>query len=43
MATLQLRQIRVPEGQTIEIQDVSWPEFEEILQNLGEKRNTHNF
>lgn len=40
MATLQLRQIRVPEGQTIEIQDVSWSEFEAILQELGEKRNT---
>lgn len=40
MATLQLRQIRVPEGQTVEIQDVSWSEFEIILQELGENRNT---
>lgn len=40
MATLQLRQIRVPEGQTIEIQNVSWSEFEDILQDLGEERNT---
>jgi Uma2 family endonuclease len=40
MATLQIRQIRVPEGQTLEIQDVSWSELEEILQDLGEKRNT---
>jgi len=40
MATLQLRQIRVPEGQTVEIQDVSWSEFETILQELGEDRNT---
>lgn len=40
MATLQLRQIRVPEGQTIEIEDVSWADFEVILQELGEKRNT---
>ncbi|MBE9064500.1 Uma2 family endonuclease [cf. Phormidesmis sp. LEGE 11477] len=40
MATLQLRQIRVPEGQTVEIQDVSWSEFETILQELGENRNT---
>ncbi|MEO0808837.1 MAG: Uma2 family endonuclease [Cyanobacteria bacterium J06643_4] len=40
MATLQLRQIRVPEGQTLEIQDVSWSEFDSILQELGENRNT---
>lgn len=40
MVTLQIRQIRVPEGQTIEIQDVSWSEFEDILQDLDEKRNT---
>ncbi|EDX87143.1 conserved hypothetical protein [Synechococcus sp. PCC 7335] len=40
MATLQLRQIRVPEGQTVEIQDVSWSEFKTILQELGENRNT---
>lgn len=40
MATLQVRQIRVPEGQTLEIQDVSWAELENILQDLGEKRNT---
>lgn len=40
MAMLQLRQLRVPEGQTIEIQDVSWSEFEDILQDLGERRNT---
>lgn len=40
MATLQLRQIRVPEGQTVEIQEVSWSEFETILQELGEDRNT---
>ena len=40
MATLQLRQLRVPEGQTIEIQDVSWSEFELILEDLGDSRNT---
>ncbi|MGC1306833.1 MAG: Uma2 family endonuclease [Phormidesmis sp.] len=40
MATLQLRQLRVPEGQTLEIEDVSWSELEEILQDLGESRNT---
>ncbi|MGB3787182.1 MAG: hypothetical protein WA949_04165 [Phormidesmis sp.] len=36
MTTLHLRQIRVPEGKTVEIQDVSWSEFETILQELGE-------
>ena len=40
MATLQVRQIRVPEGQTLEINDVNWSELEAILQDLGEKRNT---
>lgn len=40
MATLQLRQIKVSEGQTLEIQDVSWSEFETILRELGEKRST---
>ena len=40
MVTLQLRQLKVPEGQTIEIEDVSWSEFEIILKDLGEKRNT---
>lgn len=40
MAALQVKQLRVPEGQTIEIQDVSWAELEDILQDLGEKRNT---
>jgi len=40
MATLQLRQIKVPEGQTLEIQDVSWSDFETILHELGEKRST---
>ncbi|MGD1898365.1 MAG: Uma2 family endonuclease [Phormidesmis sp.] len=40
MTTLQLQQIRVPEGQTVEIQDVSWSELEDILRDLGETRNT---
>ncbi|MGI8935855.1 Uma2 family endonuclease [Leptolyngbya sp. BC1307] len=40
MVALQVKQLRVPEGQTIEIQDVSWSELEEILQDLGENRNT---
>lgn len=40
MVTLQVRQLRVPAGQTLEIEDVSWSEFELILEELGEKRNT---
>jgi Uma2 family endonuclease len=40
MAMFQITQIRVPEGQTLEIQDVSWSELEDILQDLGEQRNT---
>lgn len=40
MVTLQLRQIRVPPGQRIELKDVSWEEFEAILSELGESRNT---
>ena len=40
MVTLQLQQIRVPEGQTVELQGVDWPEFERILQELGDRRNT---
>lgn len=38
MVTLQLRQINVPPGQHLLIQDVNWLEFEAILQELGEKR-----
>ena len=40
MVTVQLHQIRVPEGQTVELQDVSWSKFEQILQGLGNQRNT---
>jgi Uma2 family endonuclease len=40
MVTLQLRQIRVPPGQRIELEGVSWREFEAILAELGESRNT---
>lgn len=38
MVTLQLRQIRVPPGQTIILEDVSWQVFEAILNELGEHR-----
>ena len=40
MVTLQLRQIRIPPGQRVEFQDVSWREFEKILEELGEHRGT---
>ncbi|MGB3292122.1 MAG: Uma2 family endonuclease [Phormidesmis sp.] len=40
MAMLQVKQIRVPVGQTVELQDVEWQDFEAILQELGEHRNT---
>jgi Uma2 family endonuclease len=38
--TLQLRQLDVPPGQRLLIHDVDWPEFEQILDELGEKRAT---
>ncbi len=38
MVTLQLRQINIPPGQHLLIEDVNWPEFEAILHELGEKR-----
>ena len=38
MVTLQLRQLDVPTGQRLLLHDVSWPEFEAILQELGEHR-----
>ncbi|MGB7443033.1 MAG: Uma2 family endonuclease [Coleofasciculaceae cyanobacterium] len=38
MVTLQLRQLLVPPGQRIILTDVNWSNFEEILQELGEKR-----
>lgn len=37
MVTLQLRQLTVPPGQRLLIQDVNWSEFEAILDELGEK------
>jgi Uma2 family endonuclease len=35
---LELRQLTVPPGQRVLLRDVSWPEFEEILNDLGEHR-----
>jgi Uma2 family endonuclease len=41
MVTLQLRQLTVPPGHRVFFKDVSWPEFEAILEELGEHRATH--
>jgi Uma2 family endonuclease len=38
MVTLQLRQLDVPPGQRLLLHDVSWAEFEAILDELGEQR-----
>jgi Uma2 family endonuclease len=35
---LELKRIRVPPGQRVLLQDVSWQEFEVILEDLGEHR-----
>lgn len=40
MVMLQLRQITVPPGQRIELANIDWEEFEAILHELGEHRNT---
>jgi Uma2 family endonuclease len=38
MVTLQLRQISVPPGHRVIFNDVSWQEFEAILEELGDRR-----
>jgi Uma2 family endonuclease len=38
MVTLQLRQIKVPPGHRVIFNDVSWQEFEAILEELGDRR-----
>ena len=40
MVTLQLRQLDVPPGQRLLLHDVSWDEFEAILEELGEHRGS---
>lgn len=40
MVTLQLKQIRVPPGQRVLLEDISWQEFEAILNELGEHRGS---
>ena len=38
MVTLQLRQLHVPPGQRLLIEDVTWADFEAIVEELGEHR-----
>ena len=40
MVTLHVRQLKMLEGQMLEIENVSWSEFELILEDLDENRNT---
>lgn len=40
MVTIQLRQLDVPPGQRLLLHDVSWAEFEAILDELGDHRGT---
>ncbi|MBE7384526.1 MAG: Uma2 family endonuclease [Leptolyngbya sp. SIO1E4] len=40
MVTLQLQQLDIPPGQSLLLHDVSWSEFEAILEELGEHRST---
>jgi hypothetical protein len=35
MVTLQLKQIRVPPGQRVLLENITWQEFEAILNELG--------
>jgi Uma2 family endonuclease len=37
---LELQRIQVPIGQTLILNDVTWPEFERILEELGESRSS---
>lgn len=38
MVTLQLRQLVLQPGQRLQVQEVSWSEFDAILHELGDKR-----
>lgn len=40
MVLLQVRQLHVPPGQRLLLEDISWDEFEAILDDLGEHRAT---
>lgn len=40
MVTLPLAKLSVPPGQRLLIQDISWQEFEQIVEALGESRSS---
>ncbi len=40
MVQIPLRQIRVPPGQCIQLENISWTDFEAIIAELGEHRST---
>ncbi len=40
VASVSLSRIKISAGQRIYLNDVSWEEFEQILQELGDKRVT---
>lgn len=40
MVTLQLSQIKIAPGQSVQLEDVDWSEFEAILAELGDSRGT---
>ena len=40
MLQIPLRQIRVPPGQRVQLENISWTDFEEIIAELGEHRAT---
>jgi len=40
MVTIQIRQLDIPAGQQLLLHDISWQEFEAILEELGEHRST---
>lgn len=37
---VQLQQIRVPPGQRVQLENISWTDFEAILEELGAERET---
>ena len=39
MVTIQIRQLDIPPGQRLRLHDISWQEFEAILEELGEHRS----
>ncbi|MGB3291417.1 MAG: Uma2 family endonuclease, partial [Phormidesmis sp.] len=40
MVTLQLRQIKILPDQQVDLEEIDWPKFEAILDELGESRST---